>query len=78
MSIVCCSAGVGRTGTYITLDNVLDQLKLKILFDIDGIVVKTRNQRMKMVQTKARELALLDYTIRITHLIWYCYLCVAL
>ena len=69
MSIICCSAGVGRTGTYITLDNVLDQIEAENLVDIDGIIVKTRNQRMKMVQTKVRELALLEYTIRITHLI---------
>ena len=46
------SAGVGRTGTYVTLDNVFDQVKAEGLVDIDGIVVKARNQRMKMVQSK--------------------------
>ena len=46
------SAGVGRTGTYITLDNVLDQIDTEHQVDIDRIIVKTRNQRMKMVQTK--------------------------
>ncbi len=46
------SAGVGRTGTYITLDNVLDQIEAESVVDIDGVIVKARNQRMKMVQTK--------------------------
>ena len=46
------SAGVGRTGTYITLDNVFDQTEAEGLVDIDGVIVKMRNQRMKMVQTK--------------------------
>ncbi len=46
------SAGVGRTGTYLTLDNVLDQIKIEGVVDIDGVIVKARNQRMKMVQTK--------------------------
>ena len=46
------SAGVGRTGTYITLDNVLDQIEAEGLVDIDRVIAKARNQRMKMVQTK--------------------------
>ena len=49
------SAGVGRTGTYITLDNVLDQIEAESLVDIDGVIVGMRNQRMKMVQTKVIE-----------------------
>ena len=56
--IVCIffSAGVGRTGTYITLDNVLDQIEAKGLVDIDGVIVKARNQRMKVVQTEVNNL----------------------
>ena len=50
--LVHCSAGVGRTGTYIALDNVLDQIAAEDIIDISGTIVKARNQRMKMVQTQ--------------------------
>lgn len=46
------SAGIGRTGTYVVLDNVLDQIEAESVVDIDGVIVRTRQQRMKMVQTK--------------------------
>ena len=46
------SAGVGRTGTYIALDNAFNQIEAKGYVDIDGIIVEMRNQRMKMIQSK--------------------------
>ena len=52
MHLIIYSAGVGRTGTYITLDNAFNQIEAEGLVDIDGIIVKIRNQRMKMVQNK--------------------------
>ena len=45
------SAGVGRTGTFICIDNVLEQIKKEKVVDIAGAINKMRNQRMKMVQT---------------------------
>ena len=45
------SAGVGRTGTFICIDNVLDQIKKEEVVDIAGAINKMRHQRMKMVQT---------------------------
>ncbi|XP_064386430.1 receptor-type tyrosine-protein phosphatase alpha-like isoform X2 [Halichondria panicea] len=50
--LVHCSAGVGRTGTYIAIDNALEQIAAEGLVDISGTIVKSRNQRMKMVQTQ--------------------------
>ena len=49
--LVHCSAGVGRTGTFIAIDIALEQAKREELVDIAGIVNRLRQQRMKMVQT---------------------------
>lgn len=56
--IIHCSAGVGRTGTFIALDQLFHELTPDILdpandkFDpIEAIVTQLRNERMMMVQT---------------------------
>ena len=49
--IVHCSAGVGRTGTFITIDIALEQAEKKGVVDIAGIINRLREQRMLMVQT---------------------------
>ena len=50
--LVHCSAGVGRTGTFITLDIALEQARKEDKVDIDGIITRLRQQRMKMVQNE--------------------------
>ena len=45
------SAGVGRTGTFITIDHVLEQVKKENVVDIPGVINRIRQQRMKLVQT---------------------------
>ena len=47
----CPSAGIGRTGTFICVDMVLEQIKAEQVVDISGIINQLRHQRMKMVQT---------------------------
>ena len=45
------SAGIGRTGTFITIDRVLEQIERENVVDIPGVIQSIRQQRMKMVQT---------------------------
>ena len=49
---VFSSAGVGRTGTFITLDIALEQVKRDDVVDISGVINKMRHMRMKMVQNQ--------------------------
>eukprot|EP00731_Ephydatia_muelleri_P018888 Em0011g928a len=55
-----CSAGVGRTGTLIAIDTVLEQIEKEGLVDIAGTIRKMRQQRMKMVQTPDQYIFLHD------------------
>ena len=50
--LVHCSAGVGRTGTFILLDRVMQQMKREGTLSIYNILKGMRGQRMKMVQTQ--------------------------
>ena len=49
-----CSAGVGRTGTFITIDMVLQQAEQEGHINIMNIINQLRHKRMKMVQTLVR------------------------
>ncbi|XP_078712282.1 receptor-type tyrosine-protein phosphatase beta-like [Lampetra fluviatilis] len=50
--VVHCSAGVGRTGTFISLDHLLQDIDKKPEIDIYGIVHDMRMSRVLMVQTE--------------------------
>uniref|UniRef100_A0A4W4FYS6 Receptor-type tyrosine-protein phosphatase n=2 Tax=Electrophorus electricus TaxID=8005 RepID=A0A4W4FYS6_ELEEL len=49
--VVHCSAGAGRTGTFIALSNILERVKAEGLLDVFQTVKSLRNQRPHMVQT---------------------------
>ena len=50
--LVHCSAGVGRTGTFIALDTMMQQMKVEGTISICQCVRNLRSQRMKMVQSQ--------------------------
>ncbi|XP_070980531.1 receptor-type tyrosine-protein phosphatase epsilon isoform X4 [Oncorhynchus clarkii lewisi] len=49
--VVHCSAGVGRTGTFIVIDGVIDMMHQEQKIDVFGFVSKIRDQRSQLVQT---------------------------
>lgn len=48
--LVHCSAGIGRTGTFITIDHAMDAIKSKRNVDLNDIVEHLREDRMGMIQ----------------------------
>ncbi|XP_010210513.1 PREDICTED: receptor-type tyrosine-protein phosphatase V-like, partial [Tinamus guttatus] len=50
-TLVHCSAGVGRSGTFIALDRLLQQMKQEKIVDTFGVVYTLRMNRYQMIQT---------------------------
>ncbi|KAM9753688.1 receptor-type tyrosine-protein phosphatase eta [Menidia menidia] len=51
-TVVHCSAGVGRTGTFIAIDRLIFQIERENTVDVFGIVYDLRMHRPLMVQTE--------------------------
>uniref|UniRef100_A0A8C6PQ41 protein-tyrosine-phosphatase n=1 Tax=Nothobranchius furzeri TaxID=105023 RepID=A0A8C6PQ41_NOTFU len=49
--VVHCSAGVGRTGTFIVIDAMIDMMHAEQKVDVFGFVSKIREQRSQLIQT---------------------------
>uniref|UniRef100_A0A8C7KPK5 Receptor-type tyrosine-protein phosphatase epsilon n=1 Tax=Oncorhynchus kisutch TaxID=8019 RepID=A0A8C7KPK5_ONCKI len=49
--VVHCSAGVGRTGTFIVIDAMVDMMHVEQRLDVFGFVTRIREQRSQLVQT---------------------------
>ncbi|XP_048238194.1 receptor-type tyrosine-protein phosphatase alpha-like [Haliotis rufescens] len=54
--IVHCSAGIGRTGTYIAIERLMEQAKTEGVVDVVSVVSNMRGQRKNMIQTKEQYL----------------------
>ena len=46
------SAGVGRTGSFIAIDSLMEQMDTEKVVDVYGFVAQMRKQRNYMVQTE--------------------------
>ena len=64
------SAGVGRTGTYIAYDNLVEELQTTDKVDVKKAVLKMRENRKDMIQnTVGVILSYPDITVVSKHLI---------
>ena len=56
---------MGRTGTFIAIDIVLERAEKQKRVDMSGVLIKMRHQRMKMVQTAVSNIFIMTITIDI-------------
>ncbi|XP_067666943.1 uncharacterized protein [Haliotis asinina] len=62
-AVVHCSAGIGRTGTWIALDYLIAQANAEGVVDVFECIVRLRHQRMDLIQTEAQYVFLHDALI---------------
>ena len=58
--VIHCSAGVGRTGTFLALRSLLEYIKYNNIVNIVDVVLYFRRQRMFIVQTDEQYLFILN------------------
>ena len=60
--VVHCSAGVGRSGTFIALDRILQQINRCDVVDIFGIVYNMRKERVSLDFSSLRIFEIENFT----------------
>uniref|UniRef100_A0AAV2KVW1 Protein-tyrosine-phosphatase n=1 Tax=Knipowitschia caucasica TaxID=637954 RepID=A0AAV2KVW1_KNICA len=63
--VVHCSAGVGRTGVFLSLDHLIQHVRDHDFVDIYGLVAELRSERMCMVQNLAQYIFLHQSTLEL-------------
>ena len=66
--VVHCSAGVGRSGTMIAIDRILQGIRKYDVVDIFGIVFEMRKERVWMVQTEQQYICI--HQVTSSYLLW--------
>ncbi|XP_068211082.1 tyrosine-protein phosphatase 10D-like [Palaemon carinicauda] len=65
--IVHCSAGVGRSGTFIAIDKLLFTMETTDEVDIFGIVYNMRRERVSMVQAEQQYICIHQCLLSVLH-----------
>ena len=69
--VVHCSAGVGRSGTFIVLDSMLERMKCERSLNVYEFVCEMRKKRVLMVQTEVKgNQKPLFYLVKLWCLFW--------
>ena len=59
---------MGRTGSFIAIDIILEQVEKEKRVDVSGVINKMRHQRMKMVQTPVSNFSVIIINISLMKL----------
>ena len=59
--MVHCSAGVGRTGTFIAIDSMLERMEKEKTVNVYEFLTNMRRKRIQMVQTQVGGRGLVVY-----------------
>lgn len=57
------SAGIGRTGTYIAIESLLDQARAEDTVDVVRFISSMRGQRRNMIQTSVSDSSRYDILV---------------
>ena len=61
--LVHCSAGVGRTGTFIVLDSMLERMKCERSLNVYEFICEMRKKRILMVQTEVKTIIIFSQPV---------------